>query len=336
MKQFLLPKGNAYKANLHCHSTVSDGAWSPIEIKREYKARGYSIVAFTDHEALVDHSDLSDGDFLALNGYETSIKEVQVETRERPLMKVHHINLIKKRPNDVTQVCFFPENFTPGNCAAYIPFVRYVGEQCRYSYDNAFVNRLIAEAKANGFLVHYNHPLWSGQTPTDVAALRGLDGIELLNSDTWLFGDNNADFYASLAKAGVRAYAIAGDDNHNKSELRRGFRAYTVIVAPSLQYEAVTSALEKGECYASTGAEIKSLYVEDGTLFVHTSPAATISLHSEGRELHAITGGSDGYVDKAAFPLDFSRLGRFFRIEVHSSRGEAAYSRTYYADEILQ
>ena len=31
--QVLLPKSGLYKANLHCHTTVSDGRLSPLEIK---------------------------------------------------------------------------------------------------------------------------------------------------------------------------------------------------------------------------------------------------------------------------------------------------------------
>ena len=332
MRQYLLPEGNAYKANLHCHTTVSDGAWTPEEVKREYKARGYSVVAFTDHEILLDHANLCEEGFLALNGYETSIKQVQVETKELPLMKVHHINLIKKRPGDVTQVCFFPENFTPGNCGSYIPFVRYTGEQCKYSYDDAFTNHLIREAKANGFLVHYNHPHWSNQEPDDILRLEGIDGIELVNTDTQLYGDNDAKFYAAVTARGMRAYALAADDNHNKGA-SKSFGAYTVIKAPSLSYESITNAIEKGDCYASTGAEIRSLYVEDGKLFVHTSPASVISLHSKGREFFAVY-GEGGYVDKAAFPLDFLRLGGFFRIEVRAKDGSAAYSRAYFKDEL--
>ena len=38
MKKYLLPKcGNDYKANLHCHSTISDGKLTPEEIKEAYK-----------------------------------------------------------------------------------------------------------------------------------------------------------------------------------------------------------------------------------------------------------------------------------------------------------
>lgn len=67
MKKYLLPeKGNFYKANLHAHSTVSDGHFTPKELKNLYKNKGYSILAYTDHELLVDHSDLNDDEFLAI------------------------------------------------------------------------------------------------------------------------------------------------------------------------------------------------------------------------------------------------------------------------------
>ena len=71
MKQYLIPEsGHFYKANMHCHTTCSDGRLTPAEIKEHYKAHGYSVVAYTDHEVMVDHSDLNDGEFLAITGYE--------------------------------------------------------------------------------------------------------------------------------------------------------------------------------------------------------------------------------------------------------------------------
>ena len=64
MKKFLIPEeGNFYKANLHCHSTVSDGLWTPEEIKERYMAEGYSVVAYTDHDVLIPHKELTDDSF---------------------------------------------------------------------------------------------------------------------------------------------------------------------------------------------------------------------------------------------------------------------------------
>ena len=68
--QILLPEAGYYKANLHCHTTLSDGRLTPEEVKARYLSEGYSVVAFTDHNVLVDHSDLTDGRFLALTGIE--------------------------------------------------------------------------------------------------------------------------------------------------------------------------------------------------------------------------------------------------------------------------
>ena len=77
MKKYLLPKTKGcYKANLHMHTTVSDGRMTPEETKQVYLAQGYSIVAFTDHEIIVKHNELSDDRFLALTSCEVAVTEV--------------------------------------------------------------------------------------------------------------------------------------------------------------------------------------------------------------------------------------------------------------------
>ena len=70
-KTYLLPEtGNLYKANLHCHSTVSDGKFSPEELKKMYMERGYHAIAYTDHQVCVPHPELTDENFVALTGLE--------------------------------------------------------------------------------------------------------------------------------------------------------------------------------------------------------------------------------------------------------------------------
>ena len=54
MRKYLLPKdGIFYKANLHCHSTHSDGKLTVEQLKEVYKKEGYSVVAFSDHNVLI-------------------------------------------------------------------------------------------------------------------------------------------------------------------------------------------------------------------------------------------------------------------------------------------
>jgi len=67
---YLLPReGNFYKANMHCHTTVSDGKLTPEEVKEEYQKRGYQIVAYTDNGKYCPHPELNSKYFLALAGF---------------------------------------------------------------------------------------------------------------------------------------------------------------------------------------------------------------------------------------------------------------------------
>ena len=71
MRKYLLPKdGKLFRANLHAHSNISDGALSPEQMKKLYVDHGYSIIAFTDHRVHLKHDDLTDDNFLALSGVE--------------------------------------------------------------------------------------------------------------------------------------------------------------------------------------------------------------------------------------------------------------------------
>ncbi len=328
MKQYIFPEGATfYKASLHCHTTLSDGTLTPEEIKAEYKKRGYSVVAYTDHEALIDHADLCDDDFIALNGYETCIKEEMVSTHG--MLRVHHINFIKRKPNDTVQFCFYPENFTPGRCRELIPFLRYAGEMCVYEYTNAFFKHLTDEAHKNGCLVHYNHPRWSLQSAEDIARLEGIDALEIFNTGCRYHGDYNDAVYEELLRRGKRYAVVAGDDNHNEGRsFDDSFGGFTMICAKEFTYEALTEALAVGDAYVSTGPKITEMYVEDGQLIVRTSPAADILLHTEGRSLLR-KHGEDGYVNAAAFPLTGKHLGSYFRVEVIDKNGCRAYTRAY-------
>ena len=76
MKKYLIPEtGKFYKANLHCHSTVSDGKLSPAELKKIYMEKGYSIIAYTDHDVMLPHFELQEENFLPLTGFEMEFNE---------------------------------------------------------------------------------------------------------------------------------------------------------------------------------------------------------------------------------------------------------------------
>ncbi len=76
MKQYWIPgTGHFYKVNLHAHSTISDGCETPEALKALYQSQGYHALSITDHELLVDHTDLNDENFLLITGFEYAFME---------------------------------------------------------------------------------------------------------------------------------------------------------------------------------------------------------------------------------------------------------------------
>lgn len=87
MKKDLLPsEGQFYKANLHAHTTLSDGHLMAQQLKDAYKAASYAVVAYTDHRRYVHHTELDDADFLAIAAYEVDIS--------RPAPSFNHVKTI--------------------------------------------------------------------------------------------------------------------------------------------------------------------------------------------------------------------------------------------------
>ncbi|HXF82608.1 MAG TPA: hypothetical protein VNN19_07640, partial [bacterium] len=65
--------GDYRKAQLHCHTTASDGRLSPPELLRRYKDAGYAFVVITDHNRVTRCDALNDDRFLALPGAEDTV-----------------------------------------------------------------------------------------------------------------------------------------------------------------------------------------------------------------------------------------------------------------------
>ena len=97
MIKHLLPQVEQYfKTNLHTHTIISDGKLTPEEVKDLYKSKGYSVLCLTDHDVVVDHSDLNDDDFLMLTGAEYDITQA---VGPKGYKKTYHLNCIAKRPD---------------------------------------------------------------------------------------------------------------------------------------------------------------------------------------------------------------------------------------------
>ena len=148
MKHYLLPQeGQFYKANMHTHTTISDGDFTPEEIKRLYMENGYSIVAYTDHEVMMSHNDLTDEDFLAINGVET------ITSDKWPggycYNKTYHINFYAKSPDITHCPTLSANNIWPAHAKVYAT-QEMIDHPYKNHYSIAGVNDAIKRATRRG------------------------------------------------------------------------------------------------------------------------------------------------------------------------------------------
>lgn len=342
MKIDLLPRsGKYYKASMHTHSTVSDGKFSPEEVKRMYMEQGYSIIAYTDHEILIPHNDLSDENFLALTSYEVSLSE----KREGPSgsRRCCHLNVYAKDPEQVRSAVFSMRYVKNERMQALVPEeakeVDYVRE-----YDTDAINDLIARANADGCLVCFNHPVWSQQNYPDYAGLKGLWGMEVYNYSCEVYGYRETPQpYYDLLHEGELVFPVSSDDSHSEIDYAGG---WIMVNADSLTYKSVMDSLARGDFYASAGPEIYEFSVDGGHVHVSCSEAVSIALATERRTLYHAWAGNGAPRTEADFDIqkyiDETKAATafpwkpFIRLEVTDKYGKVAYTRAYRFDEFVK
>lgn len=334
MKIFLDEKKGYYKANMHCHTTCSDGKLTPEQIKKAYMENGYSIVAFTDHEHVIDQSHLSDESFLAIVGCEVAIKEFPTEsTLANQQMKVCHLNFFALNPKNPITPCYnsAADHFvTPEAEGRFIAD----GEYNRL-YTHKGISDMIKRAHDMGYLVSYNHPSWSLENSLDYLGYAGMDFVEIYN--TGCAKDGHADdehVFEDLLLSGRRVMCIAGDDNHNRKPLEApasdSFGGYIMINEERLDYPSIMKALWQGKFYVSTGADILSISREGNTVYIKTSGASAIHMRTGGRRCQNAFANGDSPITEAEFTVRDN--DKFFRFKVVDDNGKIAYSQAYYLD----
>ena len=336
MKVYLDPSKKYYKANLHTHTRYSDGRATPETVKEEYLKRGYSVVAYTDHEHLININRLTDENFIAITGVELGISGPKVDTDSPlPSGKMVHINLFAKDPEcDVTP--FYAESHD------WYKFddVRHLvkpGEKISRGFSHEEINNLVRRAHELGFLVSLNHPNWSLITAEDYLGYEGFDFVEIYNTGCVRSGQHTDEAaFNDMMKAGKKIYCTAADDNHNAAgfEGRKtdSFGGWVMIAADKLGYTEIMNALEAGDFYATSGPEIYSISLDDSgeesVIRVECSPARAIYLITQGRRnARALPEGEETLITGGAIKL-YPQDARF-RIRVEDEFGNCAWSQIY-------
>lgn len=338
MRKYLLPeKGQFYKANLHCHSQVSDGAFTAAELKDIYMKEGYSIIAYTDHSLLIPHhKELSDENFLALNGFEWDVGE---NTKPQGQNKCCHICLIALEEDNYVAPNWNREEIRnlKGNGEKYRDFVKFDESLPDFEkeYTAECINKAIKNARDTGFFVTYNHPVWSQEDYSNYMKYENMNAMEICNyaciAEGWY--DYVPKVYDDILRSGKRIYAVAADDNHNVGKnTYDSFGGFTVIKAEKLEYRTITKALEEGNFYASQGPEIKALWYEDGKIHVECSDAENIDFNFGIMHAKRFRAEKNGVINMAECEVPAHSV--YVRVTVWDKKGKPADTRAYFVDEL--
>ncbi len=336
MKKYLLSKaGNFYKANLHCHSNLSDGHFSPEELKELYKAKGYSVLAYTDHDMFIPHHELTDDSFIALAGFEAEFNENSLYPGNKKT-KTCHICCIAGTPDIEYHPAWNEKYAYVGNSKKNRSKVKFDKNEPLFEreYTPECISRMAKIAREKGFFVTYNHPVWSMETSEQFTKYENLHAVEIFNNDVNCLGYPADSIYAydNMLRSGKRLFAVAADDNHNKHPLDTAkcdsFGGWIMVKAEELTYTAVTDALFKGNFYASCGPEIHELYIEDNQIHISCSEAAKITINKGVRGAGAVFAERGESLKEAVFSFEEDDV--YFRITVTDKYGKAANTNAYF------
>lgn len=337
MIYLISPQKKQYKANLHCHSTCSDGKRTPEELKEKYKQKGYDILAITDHEYPRNHTALTDKDFLMITGYECYIRS-NPEGKSSPYGKEVHLNLFAKDPNNTKIICYNENYCRYVKRDNALDTLDRAGNERTRELTIPYVNEYIRTAKEYGYLVAYNHPYWSQETITDLLCYEGLFSLEMCNYSSYLgnYLEYNAAIYEELLLAGKRLFCHGSDDNHNsrswEDPLCDSFGSFTMIMPEEFTYSGVINALEKGEMYASMGPTFREVSIDNGKIHIECSPVRHIFVYYGSKKPSRIHAAKGEYVTSADFEIDSQ--AKFIRVSIQDEDGNWADTRGFFPDEL--
>jgi len=330
------PTKKQYKANLHSHSTFSDGERTPEELKQMYKDAGYSILAITDHEVPKSHSYLTDSDFLAITGYEAYIRPHE-KGRFDTYNKEIHINLFARDPHHEAIVCYDPRycKYAP---AEYYDGLAKVGTSDPREYSVDYINEFVRAATEGGYLAAYNHPWWSMEDEATVLQYEGFFSIEMCNYGSYLESrlEYSGALYDKLWRAGKRIFCHSADDNHNRnpldSPLNDSFGAFTMIMPDEFTYSSVIDAMEKGNMYSSMGPIFKEITVNGSDVHIECTDVARITMFSGNKTPQKVIAENGKTINSADFKIQSRDM--YIRISICDENGRYADTRGFTREEL--
>lgn len=281
MQKYTLKRtGDFYKGNLHSHTTISDGRYSPEELIKLYKRYNYSFLAFTDHRIYGIHEEFNTPDFLVFPGVEL---DTSVGLKEGAC---HHIVGIST-PEETG--FSHGQEFSEG----------------KLDCSKMSAEEIIDLLSSHNNLAIYAHPYWSKVDIADIVDLKGLVGMEIMNYGCemeWKCG-NSEVFFDQFWWNDNKIWCFATDDGHDDPYCYCG--GYIVVKTDDFSHRGIIDAISEGSFYAAfsqKGQEaphIIDFIVEDGVAKLSCSPSRNIYIYTPKgyRAYHAEDGKSLTYAE---------------------------------------
>ena len=276
------------KANLHTHSTRSDGDAPPEELLQLYAEAEYDVLVLSDHGVAAIPEVRRYGRLLHIPG-------VEFDTwTESP------------HPRTGWHIVGFPltdvlEEYTSKTPQEIIDFIR--------------------ERDAIPIIAH---PYWLGLTHDELRSVNGYGIIEVWNAvcDRDNGKPDSSVIWDDLLYRGLRVGAVAVDDCHEASlDIAKG---WTWIRAVECEPGAILDALRRGRYYASCGPRIDDLRVENRIVRVRCSPARRVVFAGSAWTGGTVTAPAGQTITGAELP--WPDEAAYLRIVVEDIHGMRAWA----------
>ena len=303
-----------YKGNLHTHTYWSDGDDFPEMIADWYKSHGYDFLALSDHNILSDHEkwlkvNKSKTGAVALDKYLTRFGREWVVVRgegELKEIRLRTLAEIKTKLEEPGRFLLIPsEEITDKNVHVNATNIRELilpdksldtttSPQIIKALQHAF-NAVHAQRVRTGvpMFAHLNHPNFKWAiTAEELMQIDHEQFFEVYNGHPTVNNPGDelhagtervwdivlAERLGHLRKPVM--YGLATDDSHNyhtdSPKASLSGRGWVMVKSKDLSADALVAAMEKGDFYASTGVDFKTLQIGAGRIALEVKAEAGV------------------------------------------------------------
>ena len=306
-------KKNWFKGNLHTHSYWSDGDEFPEVIMEWYKENNYQFIALSDHNTLAagekwitikedsiyqhafrNYLKSYGEDWVNYRVNDDEQTEVQLKTYEEYKGQFEEAGaFLILQAEEITDL--FEDKHIHVNATNLQEHIEPQGGNSVAETLQNNINAVIAQREKTGtpMIPHINHPNFRDALKLeDMIALKGERFFEVYNghpqvqNEGGLHGVSTEEMWDQINIAYLEhqqplMYGLGTDDSHNYHKMGKDWsnagRGWIMVLADTLSAEALITAMEAGQFYASTGITLETLSFKKNKLSIKIAKEAGVS-----------------------------------------------------------